>query len=63
MIENVKHLLFLSYLIKLKFYRQTFENTEISNFKKIRPVGLRCSMQTDRHDKANSGFLQSCEHA
>jgi hypothetical protein len=35
---HVKYSLFLSFLMKLKFARQFFENKPISNFMKIRPL-------------------------
>jgi hypothetical protein len=40
------------------------KNTQISNFKKIRPMGaelLLVDEQTDRYDEANSPFSQFCE--
>jgi len=55
--------LFLSILVKLEFSRQIFENPQISNFMKIRQVGVElfyADGQTDRHDKANSRFRNLC---
>ena len=48
-----------SILIKLEFYGQIFENSTISNFKKIGPVRtelLHADGQMDRHDEANVAF-------
>jgi len=50
--------------MKLEFSPQIFKkNTQVSNFMKIRPVGVellngnwRTDGRTDRHDKANSRF-------
>jgi hypothetical protein len=41
------------------------KTTQISNFMKIRPVGAELfhAEKTDRHDEANSLFLQFCESA
>ena len=36
-------------------------NTQTSNVMKIHPVGAELFMLTDRHDEANSRFLQFCE--
>jgi hypothetical protein len=68
-----------SVLMTLEFSRQIFlKNPQISNFMKIRPVeaGLfhadrrtagrtdgRTDGQKNRHDEANSRFLQFCESA
>ena len=57
--------------MKLEFSLQFFEseNTEMSNFMKIRPVGSelfhedrRMNGRTDIYE-ANSGFSQFCENA
>ena len=49
-------------LTKLGVAQEIFQNTQISNFMKIRPVEPSCSRrtggQTDRHDEANSYFCQ-----
>jgi hypothetical protein len=58
--------LFLSILVKLEFSRQIFENPQISNFMKIRTVGVtlfHAGGQTDKHDEANSRFSQFSERA
>jgi hypothetical protein len=53
--------------MKLKFSRQIFENkkkAQISNFIKIRPVGVElfhADRQTDGHHKDNDRFSQFCE--
>jgi len=42
------------------------KNDQISNFKKIRPVGaelFNADRRTDRHDEANSRFSQYFERA
>jgi len=56
--------------MKLIFLDRFSKNTQISNFIKIRPVGAelfhadgRLDGQTDRHDEANSRFLQFYELA
>ena len=44
--------------------RKIFKNTQISNFIKIRPVGVQlfhAEERTDRYDKANSRFWKFCE--
>jgi hypothetical protein len=57
-------------LIKLTLFQHTFENPQISNFMKIRPVrgelfhtDGRMDEAQDRHDEANGRFSQFCEHA
>ena len=48
-------------LIKLEFSQQIFKNSQISNLiKEICPLGAEfyADGRTDRHDKANSSFLQ-----
>ena len=51
--------------MNLEFSRQFFsKNTQISNFKKIRPIGaelFQVDGRTDRHDEANRRFSQFCE--
>jgi hypothetical protein len=47
--------------MKLGLSRRIFE--KYSNFKKPRPVETRFPVRTDRHDEANSRFLQFCEYA
>jgi hypothetical protein len=48
--------------MKLEFSWQIFsENTQLSNFMKIRPVGADADKRTDRHDEANCRFSQFCE--
>jgi len=45
----------------LNFLERFSDNTEISNFMKIRPVGdelFHAEGRTDRHDEANSRFSQ-----
>jgi hypothetical protein len=45
--------------MKLEFYRQIFENTNISNFMKIRPLGtelFHADGPTDRQDESTSRF-------
>jgi outer membrane lipoprotein-sorting protein len=60
-------------LMKLELSRTYFLNTQISNFKKNRPVGAvlfhqdrrtegQTDRQTDIYDEANSRFLQLYEH-
>jgi len=61
---HVKYPLLFSTLMKLGFYRQIFENTNISNFMKIRPVGAKlfhADGQMDRQDESMSRFSQFCE--
>jgi len=48
--------------MKLEFSRQSFENTQMSNFMKLRPVAAELFL-TDRHDEANSSFSLFCESA
>jgi len=41
------------------------KRTQVSNFMKTHPVGdelLHMDGHVDRHDKANSHFLQFCKH-
>ena len=46
--------------MKLEFSK----NIQITNFMKIRPVGAELfHAETDKHDEANSRFLQFCERA
>ena len=51
----------------LPFSLQTLENTQISNIIEIRQVEVQllhaADGRTDKHDKADSRFLQSCERA
>jgi hypothetical protein len=50
--------------MKFEFSRYILENTQISYFMEILPVGaesLNAKGQTDRHDEGNSRFLQFCE--
>jgi len=51
--------------MKLEFSPHISEkNSQISNFMKIRPVGVEFSHtagQTDRHDEPNGRFSQFCE--
>jgi len=52
--------------MKLGFYRQIFENTQIQHFMKIRLVGdelFHEDGRTDRHDETNSGFSKFCKGA
>jgi hypothetical protein len=45
--------------MKLEFFRLPFEKTQISNFTKIRPVGVElfhAHRQSDRYDEAKSRF-------
>jgi len=52
--------------MKLGFYRQVLGNTQTQHSMKIRLVGdelLHEDGRTDRHDKANGGFLKFCEGA
>ena len=49
-------------LMKLEFSRQIFEKAQVSNFIKIRPVGVAL-FHADGHDDANSRFSQFCESA
>ena len=60
---HVKYPLFLHILIKLEFSRQIFQNTQISNFMKIRHSSgsrvVSCGQTyrwTDRYDEASSHF-------
>jgi hypothetical protein len=59
--DRIKNIYWFSYkvtvifagIIKLKLHQEIFENTEISNFMKIRPMGapscfMRVDGQTDR---------------
>jgi len=55
-------------LMKFDFSRQIFENTQISNFMTIRPVGAelfhadgRTDGQTNKRDAANNRFSQFFE--
>ena len=59
---RVKYKLFLSGFNELEFSLQIFENTQIWNFMKIRPVGaelFHAVGRTDRHDEANSRFYSA----
>jgi len=51
--------------VKLEFSRQLFEeNTQISSFMKIRPMGAELFLAvrlTAGHNEANSRFSQFCE--
>jgi hypothetical protein len=50
--------------MKLEFSQRIFQNTQISNFMKIRPVGVELFHADERkyiHDEANSRFLQFYE--
>jgi hypothetical protein len=50
--------------MQLEFSRQFSENTQISNFTKIRLVGdalFHAERRTDRHGEANSRSLEFCE--
>jgi len=49
--------------MKLAFSQKIFENSQISNFMKIRPVGVEffADGRTDRNAEGNSRFLQFCE--
>ena len=63
---HVEYTLFLSDFDKLEFSLQIFENTQISNFMKIRPVRAKLfhvDWQTDRHNEPNSRFKQFSESA
>jgi hypothetical protein len=62
-------------LIKLENFRQIFDKSSYKNFMKICPTGTefvqadrrrtdrQTDVRTDRYDKANSRFLNSCERA
>jgi hypothetical protein len=48
-------------LMKIKFFRQIFKNTQISNILKIRLLGAEffyADRRTDGHDETNSRFSQ-----
>jgi hypothetical protein len=54
--------------MKVELSQHIFENIQISNFTKIRPLEAEffhadgwLYRQTDRHDEANSGFSKFCE--
>jgi len=50
--------------MKLEFSQQIMSSSQTSDFIKIPPVAARffyADGGTDRHDEANSGFLQFCE--
>jgi hypothetical protein len=52
--------------MKLEFSRHIFDNIQITDFMKIRPVGaelFHAGGETDRHDEADSRFSQFCERA
>jgi hypothetical protein len=56
--------------MKLELLWQIFENTQIPNIMKIRPVGAelfhadeRTDVQTDRHDEPNIRLSKFCERA
>jgi len=59
---HVKYPLFLSDLTTLEFSRQIFQNPQISNFMKIRPVRAEL-FHADGHDEGNSRFSQFCKRA
>jgi hypothetical protein len=53
----------VGFQLNLNFLAKFSKNTQISNFMKIRPVGVElfhADRQTDRHDETNSRFLQFC---
>jgi hypothetical protein len=50
----------------LNFLDEFSKNAQISNFMKIRPVGVElphADRQTDKYDEGNSLLLQFCELA
>ena len=49
--------------MKLEFFRQILEKSQISNFIKTRPVGAELSKRTDRQDETISLSPQFCERA
>ena len=52
--------------MKIDISWQSFENTQISKFMKIRPVGallFHADRRTDRHDEASTHFSQFNESA
>jgi len=65
----VRLLLLLLLLLYLNILDRFSRTTRTSNFMKIPPVGVELTdrtqigRQTDRHDEANSRFLQFCERA
>jgi len=53
-------------LKKVDFPRHIFNSRQIINFNRIRSVGaelFHTDGQTDRHDEANSRYLEFCERA
>jgi hypothetical protein len=56
-------LILVGFKLNLKFSRQIFENTQISNLMKICSVGAELFHGTGRHDEASSQFSRFCERA
>jgi hypothetical protein len=59
---HVKYLLFLSYLSETIILDRFSKNTQVTYSTKICPVELEL-LHADRHNKANSCFLEFCERA
>ena len=56
--------LFMLDFIQTQIFSTDFKKILVSNFMKIRPVGAKLFLvvrRTDKHDKANSCYLQVCE--
>jgi hypothetical protein len=49
--------------MKIEFSRKIFENTQISNFMKIRPLGVGVFQGTEMHDETNSHFFHDFVNA
>ena len=59
-------IIIIQILMKLEVFDRFSKNTQVSNFKKIRPVGTElfyAYRQTDRRDEANSRSSQFWERS
>jgi len=59
---HIKYRYACQMLKKLDFFRQVFNSRQTLNFNRIRSVGAEL-FHTDRHDEANSRYLEFRERA